>query len=95
MDIFQRVVNETFSPIFWIESLINWPKSLLGLLGFEKEGAFAKLLQILFLVVEVVGAIILVVRNYTSQLLRRPRRGTNRHTKRCTRKISRYPCVSL
>lgn len=48
--------NETVSPVFWIESLIIWPRSLLGFLGYNNEGAFAKLLQILVLIFEIVVA---------------------------------------
>lgn len=52
--------NESFSPIFWIESLFNWPKSLLGSLGFKSEGAFAKILQIVVLILEIAVAVLAV-----------------------------------
>lgn len=49
--------NESYSPIYWIESFINWPKTLLGVLGFNTDGAFAKFLQILFHILEVALAV--------------------------------------
>ena len=55
--------NETFSPVFWIESLVNWPRSMLGFLGFNSDGAFAKFLQVAVLSLEVAGGVILAVNN--------------------------------
>lgn len=60
--------NETFSPVFWIESLIGWPRSLLGFFGFDSNGTFAKFLQIVVLILEIVGGIILVATNYSTNL---------------------------
>jgi len=53
--------NETLSPVFWIESFLNWPKTLLGHLGFNIEGAFAQFLKIVVLILEIVGSIFLVL----------------------------------
>lgn len=47
MGYFRARRNETISPVFWIESLVNWPRLLLGFLGFNSEGAFAKFLQMI------------------------------------------------
>ncbi|MDE2749292.1 MAG: hypothetical protein OXI34_10030 [Chloroflexota bacterium] len=56
--------NETFSPVFWIKSLLNWPTSLLGFLGFNREGGAAKFLQIVVLVLEFSGGVILAINNF-------------------------------
>ena len=54
--------NESFSrPIYWIESFINWPKSLLGYLGIDREGAIAKFLQIVVLILEIAVAFIAAI----------------------------------
>ncbi|MDE2775078.1 MAG: hypothetical protein OXI77_03960 [Chloroflexota bacterium] len=58
---FRARKNETVNPIFWIESLLNWPKSVLGMLGFNEHGAFANMLKLLVLVLEVVVGFLLVV----------------------------------
>lgn len=56
--------NESISPIFWIESLINWPRAILRFLGFSSDGMFAKLLQVAVLILEVAAGIILVANNF-------------------------------
>ena len=56
--------NESFSPIFWIESFFMWPRSLLSYLGISSNGAFAKSLQILVLILEIAGGVILVTNNF-------------------------------
>ncbi len=53
--------NETLSPVFCIESFLNWPKTLLGRLGFNIEGAFAQFLKIVVLILEIVGCIFFVL----------------------------------
>ena len=53
--------NETISPIYWLEAFFNWPKTLLGMLGFNRQGSFANLLQLLVTMLEAVGVILLVV----------------------------------
>lgn len=57
---FQARTNESFSPVFWIESFINWPKTVLGNLGFNQDGAIANFLKLAFLFLEVVGGFILL-----------------------------------
>ena len=51
--------NETIDPIFWIESLLNWPSNLLGLFGFDSNGPVVKFFQVMVLALEVAGGFIL------------------------------------
>lgn len=55
--------NETFSPVFWIESFLRWPNILIGFFGFNSEGRTAKLSQVSAIVVEVVATINFVTEN--------------------------------
>lgn len=45
--------NESISPVFWIESFLNWPRSLLGYVGINREGTFAKIVQAVVLILEI------------------------------------------
>ena len=56
--------NETLSPAFWIETLINWPATLLGRIGLDPEGSIASIVKLLALVAEIVG----VVHFFVSQI---------------------------
>lgn len=49
--------NETLSLVFWFESLINWPATVLGMIGLDKSGSLAKLLKLVALVLEIGAAI--------------------------------------
>ena len=57
--------NEARSPVFWLESLFNWPKTLLGFLGFETDSAIAKILQLLVFILEIAGALIAAANSIT------------------------------
>ncbi len=54
--------NETISPVFWIETFLIWPKSLLGFLGFDEEGFLANRLNTVILILEAVGGIIFLMK---------------------------------
>ena len=53
--------NETRSMVYWIESLINWPKSVLALLGFDRNGSFANVIQLILWIVQIVSGFTFVV----------------------------------
>lgn len=57
---FQARKSETFSIVCWIDTLINWPRIVLGKLGFDRNGSIANLLKIAALILEIFGFILLV-----------------------------------
>ena len=38
--------NETLSLVFWFETFINWPATVLGIIGLDKSGSLGKLLKL-------------------------------------------------
>ena len=52
--------TETFELLFWADTLLNWPKSAVSILGFKREGSFAGFLKVAVLIVEIVAGIMLV-----------------------------------
>ena len=57
---FRARKNETFSLTYWIETLFDWPKTAVGMLGFDRDGSAANFLKLAALIIEIVGGIYLL-----------------------------------
>lgn len=57
---------ETFSPLYWIETLINLPRALLSYLGVPAENVLVRVLQVVWWAVGLVLTTLLAL--YTSEL---------------------------
>ena len=53
--------NETCSIVYWIETVIFWPRHVLTYLGLNKDSSTTKVLHILAVVAELAGGIVLIL----------------------------------
>jgi hypothetical protein len=52
---YKRRVIETFSPLYWIELVINMPRELLTYLGLSPQNAFTKIAQLAWWAIVAIG----------------------------------------